>query len=101
MSSLEDLRLDLANKAETYVTTNLPGLWKAVQERPKVHRAVNAALIDRAILKIPTRPNPLSTRSPYSSWAPLPDRPYDSRPLPPEQETREPPDAERVARLFN
>ena len=83
MRSLHDIRLDLENKAETYVTTNLPGLWKAVQARPKVHRAVNAALIDRAILKIPTRPNPLSTRSPYTSWASLTDRTYDGRHLPP------------------
>ena len=42
MSSLEDLRLDLANKAETYVTTNLPELWRTVQRYPAVHRSVNA-----------------------------------------------------------
>ena len=101
MRSLHDIRLDLENKAETYVTTNLPGFWKAVQERPNVHKAINAALIDRAILKIPTRPNPLSTRSPYPSWASLTDRTYDSRHLPPEPSGREHPDAEAVARLFS
>src|SRR5690242_6617147 len=100
MPSLHDLRLDLENKAETYVTTNLPGLWKVVQERPKLHRAVNAALIDRAIRKIPTRPNPLSTRTPYTSWASLTDRTYDSRHLPPTGAGAAHPDAEGVALLF-
>ena len=41
---------------------------------PEVHRLVNALLIDRAILKIPTRPNPLSTMADYTSWASLTDR---------------------------
>ena len=41
---------------------------------PAVHRRVNGMLIDRAILKIPTRPNPLSTMAGYTSWASLTDR---------------------------
>src|SRR3954451_15703936 len=101
MRPLHDIRLDLENKAETYVTTNLPGLWKAVQSRPKVHRAVNAALINRAILKIPTRPNPLSTRGDYTSWASLTDRTYDSRHLPPAAPRADLPAPETVARLFS
>jgi prostaglandin-endoperoxide synthase 2 len=100
MRPLHDIRLDLENKAETYVTTNLPGLWKAVQSRPKVHRAVNAALINRAILKIPTRPNPLSTRSPYTSWASLTDRTYDGRHLPPAEPRPDLPNPKTVAALF-
>jgi Animal haem peroxidase len=100
--ALRDIRYDLANRAETYVTTNLPGLWDAVQRRPALHRKVNAALIDRAILKIPTRPNPYSTLADYTSWASLTDRTYDSRHLPAaEGSDAGLPPAEAVAALFN
>src|SRR3954452_11969498 len=68
-------------------------------KHPKVHRRVNALLIDRAILKIPTRPNPLSTVADYASWASLTDRTWDSRHLPPAA-PRDLPDAEAVAALF-
>jgi prostaglandin-endoperoxide synthase 2 len=101
MSSLEDIRFDLANKAETYVTTHLPGLWRAVESRPAVHRRVNAALIDRAILKIPTRPNPLSTRADYTSWSSLTDRTYDGRHLPAAAPGAGLPPAETVGGLFS
>jgi prostaglandin-endoperoxide synthase 2 len=97
-----DIKLDLANRAETYVTTNFQGMWDAVQRSPRVYRAVNAALIDHAILKIPTRPNPLSTRAGYTSWSSLTDRTYDGRHLPPAPDpgtTR--PDPEAVAHLFS
>ena len=102
MRSLEDIRFSVANTAETYVTTNLPGLWNLVQRVPAVHRRVNQVLIDRAILKIPTRPNPLSTMAGYTSWASLTDRTYDGRHLPPADAAQgtQPPAAD-VAGLFN
>ena len=102
MRTLQDIRYSVANRIETYVTTNLGGLWKLVQRVPVIHRRVNRILIDRAILKIPTRPNPLSTKAAYTSWASLTDRTYDSRHLPP-AEGEEPghPPAEDVAALFN
>jgi hypothetical protein len=65
MRTLQDIRHSVANRIETYVTTNLSGLWKLVARVPVVHRRVNGILIDRAILKIPTRPNPLSP------WRPI------------------------------
>ena len=83
MRGFGDIRLRLANWLETYVTTHFPGLWERVMKYPEVHRLVNALLIDRAILKIPTRPNPLSTVADYTSWASLTDRTWDSRHLPP------------------
>ena len=83
MRTLQDIRYSVANGIETYATTNLRGLWKRVERVPVVHRRVNGILIDRAILKIPTRPNPQSTMAPYTSWASLTDRTYDSRHLPP------------------
>ena len=102
MPALQDIRYDIANRVETYATTNLPGLWKLVQRVPAVHRRVNGLLIDRAILKIPTRPNPLSTRAGYTSWASLTDRTYDSRHLPPADAAQAShPPAEEVAALFN
>jgi prostaglandin-endoperoxide synthase 2 len=101
MRTLQDIRYSVANRIETYATTNLSGLWKLVERVPVVHRRVNGILIDRAILKIPTRPNPLSTMAPYTSWASLTDRTYDSRHLPP-AEGAQPgqPEAEDVAALF-
>jgi prostaglandin-endoperoxide synthase 2 len=101
MRELAEVRDDAANRVEAYVTTGLPGLWEAVERRPALHRKVNALLVDRAVGKIPTRPNPLSTMADYTSWASLTDRTYDSRHLPPAApaDGRLPP-AERVAALF-
>ena len=101
MRELHDIRLDLSNKAETYITTSFPKLWETVESHPPLHRVVNAALINRAILKIPTRLNPLSTRSPYTSWTSLTDRTYDSRHLPPAEPRADRPAPETVGRLFS
>jgi prostaglandin-endoperoxide synthase 2 len=101
MRALHDIRLDFANRLETWLTTHLPGLWKAVERFPALHRRVNALLIDRAILKIPTRPNPFSTLADYTSWRSLTDRSYDSRHLPRAAPAPAAPEAETVAGLFN
>ena len=96
MLAVQDVRDDVANRVETYVTTNLGGFWDLVERSPAVHRRVNGVLINRAILKIPTRPNPLSTMAEYTSWASLTDRTYDGRHLPPGDQDGLPP-AEDVA----
>jgi prostaglandin-endoperoxide synthase 2 len=91
----------LANRLETYATTHFEPLWDAVQRSRPVRRRVNRVLINRAILKMPTRPNPLSTKADYTSWDSLTDRRFDSRHLPPaapRNGTR--PEVERVADLF-
>ncbi len=100
MRAAAEIRDEVANRVESYVTTNLSGLWDAVQRRPALHRRVNGILIDRAIVKIPTRPHPISTLAPYTSWASLTDRTYDARHLPPADAADHPPAAE-VAALFN
>ena len=101
MRTLQDIRLDVANRVETFATTRLSGLWALVQRHSGLHRRVNALLIDRAILKIPTRPNPLSTLADYTSWASLTDRTYDSRHLPSADPAAPAhPPAEDVAALF-
>ena len=97
---MRDARDDLANRIETFVTTRFAGLWQAIQRFPALHARVSARLVDRAIRKIPTRPNPLSTMSDYTSWASLTDRAWDSRHLP-AGEDRPLPRAEAVAALFN
>jgi prostaglandin-endoperoxide synthase 2 len=97
---MRDARDDLANRLETFVTTRFAGLWRAIQRFRPLHSRVSAWLVDRAIRKIPTRPNPLSTMSDYTSWASLTDRAWDSRHLPPGEE-RSLPRAEAVAALFN
>ena len=91
---------DVANRTETFVTTHFAGLWQAIEQVPKLHSRVSATLIDRTIRKIPTRPNPLSTMAPYTSWASLTDRKWDSRHLPPAEDWTHPP-AEAVAGLFS
>src|SRR5215207_3311229 len=101
MRSLQDLRYDLANRAETTLTTNLPGLWKAISRHPKLHSTVSGALVNRTILKIPTRPNPLSTQGDYTSWAALTDRTWDSRHLPAAEDGGAKPAPEVVAGLFS
>src|SRR5262245_22433021 len=87
------------NRLEFHALTSCEPAWEFAQRRPKLRRAVNKLLIDNAILKLPTRPNPLSTMAPYSSWASLTDRRYDSRHLPPASQDGLP-EAERVAALF-
>src|SRR5215207_4681758 len=101
MRTFRDIRLGLANRLETWLTTNLAGVWAAVERFPGVHRRVNAVLIDRAILKIPIRPNPLSTLADYTSWRSLTDRSYASRHLPAaETSAATLPEPEAVAGLF-
>jgi prostaglandin-endoperoxide synthase 2 len=43
---------------------------------------INAGLTNMAILKFPTRPNPLSTMADYTSWDSLTDRTWSGRHLP-------------------
>src|SRR3954452_3353624 len=101
MRALRDVRLDFANRLETWLTTNLPAVWKTVAHFPALHRRVKALLIDRAIRKIPTRPNPFSTRADYTSWRSLTDRSYDSRHLPWAAPSATAPEAAKVAGLLN
>jgi prostaglandin-endoperoxide synthase 2 len=89
----------LRNRLEFQALTSFAPVWAFAQRRPALRRQVNKVLIDNAILKVPTRPNPLSTLAPYSSWASLTDRRYDSRHLPPAPAAQLPP-AEDVAALF-
>lgn len=88
-----------ANRLEFYLTTHFGEAWRLIQRIEPVRRRVNRALINRAILKIPPRPNPLSTMAPYTSWESLTDRTFDSRHLAPVPDAGLP-SVERVAELF-
>jgi prostaglandin-endoperoxide synthase 2 len=87
------------NQLQFHVLTNYEPVWEFLQRRPVLRRAANRALINSAITYIPTRPNPLSTLAPYTSWSSLTDRRYDARHLPPAPQDGLPP-AEAVADLF-
>jgi prostaglandin-endoperoxide synthase 2 len=87
------------NQLQAYVLTNFEPVWEFLHSRPRLRRLTNHALINSAVLTMPTRPNPLSTLAPYTSWSSLTERTYSSRHLPPVA-AREEPDAERVADLF-
>jgi prostaglandin-endoperoxide synthase 2 len=87
------------NRLETHVLTNFEPMWSLLQRVEPLRRLTNRTLISRAILKIPTRPNPFSTLAPYSSWESLTDRRYDSRHLPATAQDGLPPE-EKVADLF-
>src|SRR3954452_13984923 len=88
-----------ANQLQFHVLTHYEPVWEFLQRRPVLRRAANRALINTAIGYVPTRPNPLSTLAPYTSWSSLTERRYDSRHLPPAEVSDLPP-AGAVADLF-
>ena len=88
------------NLREARLLTSYGVVWKLVQRQSKLERLVNGRLIDSASAKMPFRPNPISTRAPYTSWASLTDRKYWSRHLPPTDSAPTEPDPEKVAKLF-
>ncbi|MEU0335104.1 peroxidase family protein [Streptomyces sp. NPDC006193] len=91
----------LRNRFETHLLTHYGPVWQAVRRSRRLHRTLNARLIDQAVLKAPPRPNPLSTKAPYTSWDTLTDRSWVGRHLPPAAEPRQGlPAPERVAELF-
>jgi prostaglandin-endoperoxide synthase 2 len=84
MASKRDKSKDgFRNKLETYALTNFKPIWDLIQSNDALKKKVNKALINNAIYKIPTRPYPFSTKSPYTSWDSLMDRTYSGLHLPP------------------
>lgn len=90
-----------ANRLRFLALTHGGPLWDAVQAVGPVQRRLNAALIDHAVREMPSRPEPLSTMAPYTSWPSLTDRTFNGRHLPPSEidPARLPP-AEDCAELF-
>ncbi|MBD2616341.1 heme peroxidase [Nostoc punctiforme FACHB-252] len=73
----------LINKLETYALTNFKPIWNLIQNNNFLKKKINKLLINNAIHKVPTRPYPFSTMSPYTSWDSLTDRSYSGLHLPP------------------
>jgi prostaglandin-endoperoxide synthase 2 len=92
-------RAGLSNQLQFHALTHYEPVWEFLSRRPVTRRFTNRALINSAVLYMPPRPNPLSTLAPYTSWASLTDRRYDSRHLPPAPQDGLPP-VEAVAELF-
>ena len=72
-----------ANKVIFHLLTHGPGAWRLIQRTPPLARLVNRWLINEGIKKAPPRPYRLSTMAPYTSWASLTDKTFNSRQLPP------------------
>lgn len=77
-----EARDGLKNKIEFHVLTRYKAAWTVVQQVPFLQRRINKALVNRVIYKIPTRPYPFSTMTPYTSWDSLTDRTFTGRHLP-------------------
>ena len=93
--------LGAANVVEAIILTKFGAAWAFVQRIKPLNAYLNRTLINRAIVKIPPRPNALSTLADYPSWASLTDRSYSSRHLPPAESSGAPlPDSGEVAELF-
>lgn len=91
----------IANQAELLFTTRFEPLWSLVQANGVLRRAANRRLVDRAVEKMPPRPDPLSTRASYTSWASLTDRRFDGRHLGPVVDrSGDLPGVEAAAELF-
>lgn len=71
------------NKVEFAVLTRFRLLWLLVQRSRWLTRKINHRLVNSLIDKIPTRPYPFSTKSPYTSWDSLIDRTWSGLHLPP------------------
>jgi prostaglandin-endoperoxide synthase 2 len=54
-----------------------------VQRIKPLARLINRIAINRLVSRVPPRPNPLSTKDPYTSWTSLTDRTWSGRHLPP------------------
>ncbi|SEG52265.1 prostaglandin-endoperoxide synthase 2 [Thermomonospora echinospora] len=71
------------NRLRFLALTHGRPLWRLAESVTPVRRRLNAALIDSAVREMPGRPEPLSTRSDYTSWSSLTDRSFMARHLPP------------------
>ncbi|GAA0431811.1 hypothetical protein Acor_03980 [Acrocarpospora corrugata] len=93
-------RVGRRNYLEFWALTNLAPLWRLIRLVRPLHAAVNRFLVNRLVMKLPVRPNPLSTKARYTSWESLTDRTFDSRHLPPVPPSTSAPAPAEVAELF-
>jgi len=91
----------VTNGLQLWAVTHLGPLWRFLQARPGLRSAANRLIIDGMVYKMKTRPDRLSTMSPYPSWPSLTNRTFSDRHLPPDPafQLRLPP-ADRATALF-
>jgi len=53
----------LSNDLEYYLLTHFESIWRLAQRIGPAERIVNKFLINRAVTKAPSRPNPLDRKS--------------------------------------
>ena len=73
----------VGNRIENALLSGLRPFWQVVNRTPWLARILNGLVVDRAVLKLPARPLPMSTMADYTSWASLSDRTWFARYLPP------------------
>ncbi len=87
MSNGRDTSRDgFINKLEQFLFNNFKVIWEIIQSNDTLERWFNKILINYVVYKLPPRPHPFSTRSPYTSWDSLTDRTWTGRHLPPDPE---------------
>ena len=91
MSNGRDTSRDgFINKLEQFLLTNFPIIWAILQSNNRIQRWLNKKLINYVVYKLPPRPHPFSTMSPYTSWDSLTDRTWTGRHLPAAPEFNQP-----------
>ncbi len=89
------------NGLRLYATTHFAGLWEFLRRVPVARSAINRLIINQMVYTMKTRPETLSTMSPYTSWDSLKDRTYSERHLPPDPELeRRLPPVDGIVELF-
>jgi prostaglandin-endoperoxide synthase 2 len=98
------LHRDTSRDKKNFIKTVLaewPRTCRFIQRIGWLNRAANALIIHRAIMEIPSRPNPLCCGWAYTTWEGLTNRRWSSRHLPPKPAPANLPPADAVAhKLF-
>jgi prostaglandin-endoperoxide synthase 2 len=72
------------NGLQIWAVTHLGALWRFLQRTALLRSGANRLIIDQMVYKMKTRPDRLSTMSPYASWPSLTNRTFSDRHLPPD-----------------